>query len=141
MTTHKPSPFARSLLQNLQVKRDHLAVLRMWCEEKSPPECQQVFGDVMSTTSKMIDLIIEALRREGEDIPPPSPDPQFIAEARKQPNSRSRLSFAEQFLRRSLAWYEERLSEAKTPEERAFWDQLFTLETNNWAKVEDALSP
>ncbi len=141
MSTHKPSTFARYLLQNLQTKRDHLAVFRMWCEEKSPPECQQVFGDIMTTTSTMIDLIVEALRREGEDIPPPSPDPHFIAEARKQPNSRSRLGFAEQFLRRSLAWYEERLSEARSPEERALWDQLFTLETSNWAKVEDYLSP
>ncbi len=142
MAGQRLSPFAQDLLDNLKVKKTHLAVFRMWCEEESPPECQGVIKDVIENTQQMIDILEEALKREGVRVPDVIPNPDFIAEARKQPHSRARLNFAEQFLRRSLAWYEERISRLEEGrKEREIWDQLFTLETNNWAAIEDYLSP
>lgn len=141
MAGRKKSPFVQDLLRNLEVKKTHLAVFRMWCEEKTSPECEDVVKEVLTNTAQMVDILTHALRRQGEQIPEITPNPDFIAEARKQPHSRARLAFAEKFLRRSLAWYEERLSRQEDPEEHEVWDRLFTLETNNWAKVEDYLSP
>ncbi len=141
MAGREKSPFVRDLLHNLETKQTHLAVFRMWCEEKSPPECQDVLKYVIDNTTQMVDILVQALKRQGERVPNVVPDPELIAEARKQPHSRARLNFAEQFLRRSLAWYEERLERDGDAEERDVWDRLFTLETNNWARVEDYLSP
>ncbi len=141
MSAHERPAFVRDMLHNLEQKRTHLAVFRMWCEEKAPPECHDVLQAVIQTTAQMIDALVAALRKHGESIPETVPNPYFIAEARKQPHSNARLHFAEQFLRRSLAWYEERLSRAMETEERALWDHLFTLETRNWATVEDYINP
>ncbi len=141
MAGRKKSPFVQDLLRNLETKRTHLAVFRMWCEEKTSPECEDVIKEVIENTTQMVDILTQALRQEGEQVPEIMPNPDFIAEARKQPHSRARLNFAEQFLRRSLAWYEERLSRRDVPGEREVWDRLFTLETNNWARIEDYLSP
>ncbi len=140
MAGREKSPFVRDLLHNLETKQTHLAVFRMWCEEKAPPECHDVLKEVIENTSQMIDILVQALKDQGERVPNVLPNPDFIAEAKKQPHSRARLHFAEQFLRRSLAWYEERLTRQSTPEEHSVWDRLFTLETNNWARIEDYLS-
>ena len=95
---------------------------------------------LIANTSQMVDALVQALRREGVAVPSPEPNPALIKEARKPPHSRARLHYAEQLLRRSLAWYEERLDEA-SPEERPLWERLFALETENWARVEDMLTP
>ncbi len=135
------STFVQDLLTNLDQKRTHLAVFRMWCQERHPPECETVFNQIIENTREMIDILIDALKKEGVPIPDHLPNPRFIAEARKQPNTNARLHFAERFLRRSLAWYEERLARAQDPEEREVWERLFELEATNWALVEDYLNP
>ena len=140
MAGREKSSFIRDLIHNLETKQTHLAVFRMWCEEKAPSECHNVLKDVIDNTTEMIDVLVQALKQQGERVPDILPNPDFIAEAKKQPHTRARLSFAEQFLRRSLAWYEERLTRPSAPEERDVWDRLFTLETNNWARIEDYLS-
>ncbi len=134
------SAFIQDILTNLDQKRTHLAVFRMWCQEKNPPECDRVFNKIIRNTQEMIDILIDTLRRHGQPVPDHLPNPRFIAEARKQPNSEARIHFAERFLRRSLAWYEERLSRASSPEEREVWERLFEIEANNWALVEDYIN-
>lgn len=141
MAGRERSSFVRDLLHNLETKQTHLAVFRMWCEEKSPPECEDVLKEVIENTTQMVDILTQALKQQGVRVPDIVPRPDFIAEARKQPHSRARLAFAEEFLRRSLAWYEERLAHDDHPDQREVWDRLFTLETNNWARVEDYLNP
>jgi len=135
-----PSTFVRHVLDNLAQKRTHLAVFRMWLDENPSPECQQVLQTLIHNTLQMIDMLVEALHREGVRPPDPAPDPELIREARKPPHSRACLHFAEHLLRRSLAWYEARLDQA-VAQERSLWERLFLLETENWAQVEDAITP
>ncbi len=141
MTPRERSPFVQDLLANLEHKRTHLAIFRMWCQEKHPPECDAVLNEVIKNTQNMIDILVDALKREGEPIPESLPNVDMIAEARKQPNSEARMNYAERLLRRSLAWYEERIARAETEEQRKVWESLFEIEANNWALVEDYLSP
>jgi len=113
----------------------------MWCQEKNPPECDAVLNEVIKNTQRMIDILIDALKREGEPIPDTLPNVDMITEARKQPNSEARMNYTERLLRRSLAWYEERIARAETEEHRKVWEHLFETEANNWALVEDYLNP
>ncbi len=134
-----PSAFVGYVLDNLAQKRTHLAVFRMWLDESASPECQAVLQTLVHNTLQMIDTLTEALRREGIRAPDPAPDPAMIREARKPPHSRACLHLAEQMLRRSLAWYEERLDQAAA-HERPLWERLFLLERENWGAVQNALT-
>lgn len=134
------SRYVQSLLDNLAQKRTHLAIFRMWWDEHPTPECREVLKDLIARTQDMVDTITEALRREGVRAPDPEPDPVLIREAKKPPHARACLHWAEQALRRSLAWYEQQLAQAR-PEERPVWERLFLLESENWAQVEDAITP
>ncbi len=141
MVERERSPFVQDLLSNLERKRTHLAIFRMWCQEKQPPECDAVLKEVIGKTQQLVDILVNALKKEGEPVPDTLPNPDMIAEARKQPNSEARMNYAERLLRRSLAWYEDRIAHSERPEERQVWESVFEIEANNWALVEDYLSP
>jgi len=134
------SAFVQQLLDTLAQKRTHLAIFRMWWDEHPTPECRDVLQVLIANTTQMIDTIVAALRQEGVRPPDPEPDPRLIREAKKPPHARACLHWAEQTLRRSLAWYEERMSQAGE-RERPVWERLFLLESENWARVEDAITP
>lgn len=141
MSVLKSSPFAEDLKHTLEAKRTHLAVFRLWKQSGGPEDFIELLEILIEHTTHMIDTLVDALRREGEPIPDIMPEASFIAEAQRQPTTPARARFAERFLRRSMAWYEERLSAAREGDERATWSHLFDLETENWARVENYLSP
>jgi len=141
MSILQPSPFAEDLKRSLAQKRSHLAAFRLWRQIGGSDDFVSLLDGLIARTDQMIDLLIEALKREGEPIPDVEPDPSFIAEARGRPNARARAQFAEQILRRSMVEFEQKLSATREKEQRDLWNSLFDLEAENWAAVEDYLNP
>lgn len=118
---------ANQFITSIEFHRAWIAVCEYYLRMRPKEDVAAILNDLIEVEHESIELLARALRQMGAAPGVIDMREDLVRDGKLRSNTRSRMQFIDVGLTQSLAWYEQRLSNANSPH-HDLWQALYDLQ-------------